>query len=281
MSLTPQHWDQCSWYYATCVYTMIAVQYLFVMCYRGMAVVKRGPGHCLVLCCILLLLAVGGHTARDTIDVVKGRNEGSKTPPHAEPPPAPDQGAHPDNPAQKQPQQLAANDGVRAGYLAEADLRDQRLGGGSFEDQPRMGSAAGRAAQLEPEQQQQPPPQQRFRGAEILASGTVGNVEQQPEEQPGTFQEQKSQSTGSKGAAREGLQQPKALHDEQFPGNGAQVCLALSPASGPSSLSHPVCAAPQCGLTKIQRPIDVRVHAQVHRPTCHADISSHGLCEAL
>ena len=210
--------------------------------------VKRGPGHCLVLCCILLLLAVGGQSARNTIDVVRGDNESPKRPPHAEPPPAPDQGSHPDNPAQNQPQQLAANDGVRAEYLAEADLRDQRLGDSSFEDQQRTGSAAGRAAQQEPEQQQ--PPQQPFRGAEILASGTVGNVEQQPEEWPGTAKDQKSQSTGAMGAAGGGLQQPKALHDEQFPGNGAQVCLALPPCQSNSSVANPGCAALQRAPTE-------------------------------
>ena len=208
------------------MYRRRSLSNIFVVCHRGMAVVKRGPGHCLVLCSVLLLLAVGGRTARDTIDVVKGRNEDPKTPPHAEPPPAPEQGAHPDKPAQKQPQQLAANDRE---YLAVADLREQILGGSTSDNQQRMSSAAGRAAQQEPE------PQQRFRGAEMLAEGTVRNPELLSEELPGAAQDSKLQSTGSKGAAREGLQQPKALHDEQFPGNGAQVCLAPAPCH--SSLS--------------------------------------------
>jgi len=44
----------------------------------------------------------------------------------------------------------------------------------------------------------------------------------------GARQDQQFPSTGAKSAkvaARIDHQQPKALHDEQFPGNGAQVCL--------------------------------------------------------
>lgn len=192
-----------------------------------MAVVKRGPGHCLVLSWILLLLISGGHTTRDTINPGKGSNGGPKTPPHAQPPPAPDQGAHPDIPAQDQLHQVAANVGVRAGYLAEADLRDQRSGGSSSKDLQRVSSAVSRAAQQGADQQ---PQQQRLLGADILASGTVGGSEQQPDEQPGSAHDSTALSTGSEGAAKEGLQQPKALHDEQFPGNGAQVCPAAEPA---------------------------------------------------
>ena len=94
-----------------------------------------------------------------------------------------------------------------------------------------MASAADGAVQQQSEQQPQ-----LLSGADILATGTMGGVEE-PDERPGGAHDQVSQSVGSQGAAREGLHQPKALHDEQFPGNGAQVCPIAAP-EGMVTLLH-------------------------------------------
>ena len=103
-------------------------------------------------------------------------------------------------------------------------------------------------------EEQQPP--QLLSGAEILATGTMGSVDE-PDEQPESALDQASRSKGSQGAAREGLQQPKALHDEQFPGNGAQVRPA-SCTQGTAILLHEraraVCAREKRWLSAARTP---------------------------
>ena len=120
-----------------------------------MPVAKRGTGHCLMLFCVLLLLATSGCTARDTITIGGAGSKGPKKPAHAQPPPPPDQGSHPAITAQKQPQGLAAAVTTQSRSSADAAVKGQLSGGSSLQDQQHASSGADTLAQQQAEQQLQ------------------------------------------------------------------------------------------------------------------------------
>lgn len=209
--------------------------------HRCMAVAKRGPGHCLVLCWGLLLLSVCAHAARDSLQGAGSDTKSSKRPPHARPPPPPssDQGARPVLTAAKSKlQKLPTVAAMVVGASADAAAKAQQT------DSERREQLVGAGTDAEQQQQQATDPG-------LLEMGAVG-VATEPFQQPQALQNKPFPAGGAKGAQREPHQQPKALHDEQFPGNGAQVrlccqCRAACLQKRPFCMAHlrRVCLQPQ------------------------------------
>lgn len=146
---------------------------------------KRGHGHCLVPYCGLLLLIACNCTARSSIQAAGS----GKRNPIAQPPPTPDQHREPGSQAEEQLLESTARDAAQSGTYSDTTLQAQ----GSAEQ---LGSDAETQAQQMSQQQQQ---QQAANSDQLTRR--------------------------KEGADREPDHQPKALHSEQFPGNGAQVCL--------------------------------------------------------
>ena len=190
--------------------------------HRCMAVAKGRPGHLTVLCAsllLLLLLAFSSRaSARDSLHEASSRGKGGAK--YA-------QKAAATAASSRTNRQRAARAGKQQQQRQHpAQLQQEQRAGPSLLD--RDGSAAGTSkkdAQLQQRAGHGGEKSSREKGSQQQGGGLQAE---------GDFPGQES-----RGAAREPGKQPKALHAEQFPGNGAQVRTW-------SDASRSLCAATDC-----------------------------------
>ena len=178
---------------------------------------KGRPGHLTALRCsllLLLLLAFGScASARDSLHAASSRSKGGAKSAHEATAVAASSGNN---------RQLAA----RAEQQQQQQEQQQRAGPSLLD---RDGTAAGTSQKDDLQLQQR------------AGHGGEKGLQQQEGKLQG---EEDFPGQGSRGAAREPGKQPKALHAEQFPGNGAQVrtrshdscnwCAAIDYSDGPA-----------------------------------------------
>ena len=187
---------------------------------RCMAVARGRPGHSTALRCSLLLLLLLAFSscasARDKLHAASSRGKGGA------------------KSAQKATATAASSGNnrqhaARAGNQQQQQQQQQQRAGPSLLDRDETAAGSSKKEDL----------QLRQRAG---LGGEKSLREKGLQQQEGVLQaEEDFPGQGSRGAAREPGKQPKALHAEQFPGNGAQVRTW-------SSDSHSFCAAKDCSL---------------------------------
>ena len=166
---------------------------------------KGRPGHLTAFhasLTLLLLLALSScASARDSLNAASSRGKGGAKSAHEAAAMAASSGKHRQSAARAEKQQ----------QQQPGQLQQEQRAGTSLLDRDR--SAAGTAKKDDLQLRQR-----------AGHGGEKSSREKNLQQQGGALQaEEDFPGQGARGAAREPVKQPKALHAEQFPGNGAQV----------------------------------------------------------